>query len=76
MRVICIAGARPNFMKVAPILVALEAAGIEGLLVHTGQHYDAAMSEHRTPDHRRPRHEPGSGHRPRSNPKRRIEHSH
>lgn len=45
MRVICIAGARPNFMKVAPILVALEAAGIEGLLVHTGQHYDAAMSD-------------------------------
>jgi len=45
MRVLVVAGARPNFMKVAPILRALEAAGHEGILVHTGQHYDAAMSD-------------------------------
>ena len=45
--VMCIVGARPNFMKMAPILRAL--AGHEpplpALLVHTGQHYDASMSD-------------------------------
>jgi UDP-N-acetylglucosamine 2-epimerase (non-hydrolysing) len=45
MRVLVVAGARPNFMKVAPILRALAAEGHEGILVHTGQHYDAAMSD-------------------------------
>lgn len=45
MRVMVVAGARPNFMKVAPILRALKAAGHEGVLVHTGQHYDASMSD-------------------------------
>lgn len=45
MRVLVVAGARPNFMKVAPILRALSAQGHEGVLVHTGQHYDASMSE-------------------------------
>jgi UDP-N-acetylglucosamine 2-epimerase (non-hydrolysing) len=44
-----IAGARPNFMKVAPIIDALQAAKARGgtleyRLVHTGQHYDRAMS--------------------------------
>lgn len=44
-----IAGARPNFMKIAPIIRALEARALEGgplryRLVHTGQHYDARMS--------------------------------
>lgn len=45
MRVLVVAGARPNFMKVAPILRALSGAGHEALLVHTGQHYDARMSD-------------------------------
>jgi UDP-N-acetylglucosamine 2-epimerase (non-hydrolysing) len=45
VRVLAVAGARPNFMKVAPILRALAVAGHEGLLIHTGQHYDARMSE-------------------------------
>jgi UDP-N-acetylglucosamine 2-epimerase (non-hydrolysing) len=45
MRVMVVAGARPNFMKVAPILRALGAAGHEARLVHTGQHYDARMSD-------------------------------
>lgn len=46
IRVLVVAGARPNFMKVAPLLRALRArSGFEALLVHTGQHYDAAMSE-------------------------------
>jgi UDP-N-acetylglucosamine 2-epimerase (non-hydrolysing) len=44
LRTVVIAGARPNFVKVAPLLRALRAAGAEPLLVHTGQHYDAAMS--------------------------------
>lgn len=45
MKITCVAGARPNFMKVKPILDALEAVGHETELVHTGQHYDAAMSD-------------------------------
>jgi UDP-N-acetylglucosamine 2-epimerase (non-hydrolysing) len=40
-----VVGARPNFMKAAPVLHALEPQGLEALLVHTGQHYDAEMSE-------------------------------
>jgi UDP-N-acetylglucosamine 2-epimerase (non-hydrolysing) len=39
-----VAGARPNFMKVAPVLSALTADGHTGVLVHTGQHYDEQMS--------------------------------
>ena len=45
MRLLLVAGARPNFMKVAPILRAAKTGGIEARLVHTGQHYDAAMSD-------------------------------
>ena len=43
MRVLSIVGARPQFMKAAPLARAL-APGHEHLLVHTGQHYDANMS--------------------------------
>ncbi|MDP2959241.1 MAG: UDP-N-acetylglucosamine 2-epimerase (non-hydrolyzing) [Longimicrobiales bacterium] len=44
--VLHVVGARPNFMKVAPVLRAMEARhGLRSLLVHTGQHYDAAMSD-------------------------------
>ena len=44
--VICVVGARPNFMKMAPILRALAAHSprVPALLVHTGQHYDQDMS--------------------------------
>ncbi len=45
MRVVLVAGARPNFMKIAPILRELEARSIECKLVHTGQHYDESMSD-------------------------------
>ena len=45
MHVVCVAGARPNFMKVAPVIDALVATGVEVTLVHTGQHYDPAMSD-------------------------------
>jgi UDP-N-acetylglucosamine 2-epimerase (non-hydrolysing) len=45
-RVHLIAAARPNFMKVAPLWHALAAEpGFEPVLVHTGQHYDANMSD-------------------------------
>ena len=38
-------GARPNFMKAAPVIRALEARGIPQVVIHTGQHYDDRMSE-------------------------------
>ena len=43
--IVCVVGARPNFMKMAPILDALRAhPEIRPFLVHTGQHYDEEMS--------------------------------
>jgi len=45
VRVICVAGARPNFMKIKPVIDALQARGAETVLVHTGQHYDSSMSD-------------------------------
>jgi len=46
MKIVNVVGARPNLMKVAPLMEAFAARpGIESLLVHTGQHYDANMSE-------------------------------
>jgi UDP-N-acetylglucosamine 2-epimerase (non-hydrolysing) len=43
--ILCVVGARPNFMKIAPIMAAFKATGITAKLVHTGQHYDPAMSD-------------------------------
>jgi UDP-N-acetylglucosamine 2-epimerase (non-hydrolysing) len=40
-----VVGARPNFMKVAPVIEALRSMDVEALLVHTGQHYDPEMSD-------------------------------
>ncbi len=40
-----VTGARPNFPKAGPVISALEAAGAEQLLVHTGQHYDPNLSD-------------------------------
>jgi UDP-N-acetylglucosamine 2-epimerase (non-hydrolysing) len=53
MKIISVVGARPNFMKVAPIIVAIKARNrgvgpinlIHHVLVHTGQHYDQLMSD-------------------------------
>lgn len=45
VKVLHVAGARPNFMKVAPVLRALGERGVENILVHTGQHYDHQMSQ-------------------------------
>lgn len=40
-----VVGARPNFMKAAPVVAALGRMGVEQTLVHTGQHYDDEMSK-------------------------------
>ncbi len=40
-----IVGARPNFIKAAPVIAALAALGAQQQLIHTGQHYDRAMSQ-------------------------------
>lgn len=47
LKVITVAGARPNFMKVAPLVAAMKRRSTEfqSILVHTGQHYDATMSD-------------------------------
>ena len=46
LKVICVCGARPNFMKIAPIVDALAGSNAaETVLVHTGQHYDERMSQ-------------------------------
>lgn len=46
MKILNIVGARPNLMKIAPLMDAFSAADdVEPLLVHTGQHYDANMSD-------------------------------
>jgi UDP-N-acetylglucosamine 2-epimerase (non-hydrolysing) len=46
MKIVYVVGARPNYMKIAPLMKAVQRAGIaEQKLVHTGQHYDAAMSD-------------------------------
>ena len=51
MKVILVAGARPNFMKIAPIMRAMDNCDqtngvvFDPFLVHTGQHYDDTMSK-------------------------------
>lgn len=45
MHILHVVGARPNFMKAAPVLRAVRQTGIRQTLVHTGQHYDANMSD-------------------------------
>ncbi|ARN56879.1 non-hydrolyzing UDP-N-acetylglucosamine 2-epimerase [Sedimentisphaera salicampi] len=44
MKILCVCGARPNFMKIAPIAEAFSNSGIQYLIVHTGQHYSPEMS--------------------------------
>ena len=64
LRLMCIVGARPNFMKIAPLIRAFSADSLRISmlqLVHTGQHYDEAMKDaffRRAADS-------GTGHRPR-----------
>ncbi len=47
IRILAVAGARPNFMKIAPLMheFARRPGRFQPILVHTGQHYDKAMSE-------------------------------
>jgi UDP-N-acetylglucosamine 2-epimerase (non-hydrolysing) len=46
MRLACVVGARPNFVKMAPLLQAFKAyPEVRPVLVHTGQHYDRALSD-------------------------------
>ena len=46
VRIINVVGARPNFMKIAPIMRAWRRyPEVHALLVHTGQHYDEKMSK-------------------------------
>lgn len=45
IKIINVVGARPNFMKMAPIMAAGRRRALRQILVHTGQHYDEAMSQ-------------------------------
>jgi UDP-N-acetylglucosamine 2-epimerase (non-hydrolysing) len=46
MKIVHVVGARPNFIKVSPVFAALaNRSGLDQMLVHTGQHYDANMSD-------------------------------
>src|SRR5450755_2492273 len=45
MRIVHVIGARPNFMKAAPVVRALSSFDVEQIIVHTGQHYDFNMSD-------------------------------
>jgi UDP-N-acetylglucosamine 2-epimerase (non-hydrolysing) len=45
LKIVNIVGARPNFIKIAPIMAAYAGSSIQPLLVHTGQHYDRKMSD-------------------------------
>src|SRR3989338_6857095 len=47
IKICLVAGARPNFMKVAPLMREFQRwPDVDTFLVHTGQHYDAEMSDH------------------------------
>lgn len=45
VKIVSVVGARPQFVKLAPIHKATKAAGIEHVIVHTGQHYDPMLSD-------------------------------
>ena len=45
MRVLSVVGNRPQFVKSAPLSVALRGRGIDEVLLHTGQHYDRELSQ-------------------------------
>jgi len=45
MKIVSLVGARPQFIKAAPVSRALRQAGVREVLVHTGQHYDPTMSQ-------------------------------
>lgn len=45
MRVISVVGARPQFVKLAPVAEAFVDRGVDHLILNTGQHYDRNMSD-------------------------------
>lgn len=45
MKIVSVVGARPQFVKLAPIQKAAVAAGVDHVIVHTGQHYDPMLSD-------------------------------
>lgn len=45
IKILTIVGARPQFIKAAPVAAALKSAGITEILIHTGQHFDTNMSD-------------------------------
>ncbi|WP_417503571.1 non-hydrolyzing UDP-N-acetylglucosamine 2-epimerase [Microbacterium sp.] len=45
MKIVSVVGARPQFVKLAPIHKAFVAAGVHHVIVHTGQHYDPLLSD-------------------------------
>ena len=45
MRVVSVVGARPQFVKLAPVAHAMAVAGVEHVIIHTGQHYDPMLSD-------------------------------
>jgi UDP-N-acetylglucosamine 2-epimerase (non-hydrolysing) len=55
MKIVLVAGARPNFVKIAPVSMELRKRGIGHTLVHTGQHYDKTLSKAFFQDLRLPR---------------------
>ena len=45
MKIVTVVGARPQFIKSAPVSKVLQIGGHEEFLIHTGQHYDQKMSK-------------------------------